>query len=261
MEKLKVSDYRKIAKESLRGQWGINAGFIFLNSLLVMAIGQVTGVVNNGSVQSVMSFLISTFVLFAFSYATYYVGLFVVRGGRADLAQLFVVFQGKYYLPVLIINVIYLIVQYVLGFVIFIPLILQGGLAFYFSLVIGAGSIDYFSLGQLATAGFVLLFLITLILFLFVTSIVGGLFRFAAYLRFDYPELSAMDCIKKAWDLIKDRWGQYILLELSFIGWYILGTLLFVIPLLWAIAYSNTAIAAFYDQALKEKLETEETIV
>lgn len=126
MEKLMVSDYRKIAKERLKGQWGINAGFIFLSSLLGMAIGQVTSVVNNGSVKSVMSFLISTFVLFAFSYAIYYVGLFVVRGGRADLAQLFVVFQGRYYLPILIINIIYLIVQYVLGFVIFIPLILQG---------------------------------------------------------------------------------------------------------------------------------------
>ncbi|MGG5330694.1 DUF975 family protein [Enterococcus sp. AZ163] len=260
MEKLMVSDYRKIAKERLKGQWGINAGFIFLSSLLGMAIGQVTSVVNNGSVKSVMSFLISTFVLFAFSYAIYYVGLFVVRGGRADLAQLFVVFQGRYYLPILIINIIYLIVQYVLGFVIFIPLILQGGLAFYFSFVVGAGSIDYFSLGQLASAGFVLLFLITLILFLFVTSIIGGLFRFAAYLRFDYPELSATDCIKKAWDLIKDRWGQYILLELSFIGWYALGALLFVIPLFWAVAYSNAATAAFYDQALKEKLETKETM-
>lgn len=260
MEKLKVSDYRKIAKESLRGQWGINAGFIFLSSLLGMAIGQVTGVINSGAVQSFMSFLISTFVLFAFSYAIYYVGLFVVRGGRADIGQLFVVFQGKYYLPILIINVIYLIVQYVLGFVIFIPMILQGGLAFYFSLVMGAGSVDYFSIGQLASAGFVLLFLITLILFLFVTGIVGGLFRFAAYLKFDYPELSPTECIKKAWDLIKDRWGQYILLELSFIGWYILGALLFVIPLLWAIAYSNAATAAFYDQALKEKMDIKETI-
>lgn len=112
----------------------------------------------------------------------------------------------------------------------------------------------------MASAGFVLLFLITLILFLFVTSIIGGLFRFAAYLRFDYPELSATDCIKKAWDLIKDRWGQYILLELSFIGWYALGALLFVIPLFWAVAYSNAATAAFYDQALKEKLETKETM-
>ncbi|MBO1305063.1 DUF975 family protein [Enterococcus sp. 669A] len=260
MEKMRVSEYRKIAKERLRGQWGLNAGIFFLSSLLTMAVNRVTGVVNSGSIQTIMSFVITTFVLFGFTYAMYYVGLFVTRGGRADIAQLFVVFQGKYYVPLLIINVIGSIIQYVLGLVIFIPLLLQGGLGFYISLVLGTGAVNYSMVDRFASAGFVLLFLITVILYAIVSSIVSGLFRFAAYLKFDYPELSAMDCIKKAWDLIKDRWGQYILLQLSFIGWYLLGILLFVIPVLWAVAYANVANAAFYDQALQEKIDVKGTI-
>ncbi|MGM0213584.1 DUF975 family protein [Enterococcus sp. AZ109] len=260
MEKMKVSEYRKIAKERLRGQWGLNAGIIFLSSLLTMAVNRVTGVVNSGSVQTIMSFVISIFVLFAFSYALYYVGLFVTRGGRADIAQLFVVFQGKYYIPLLVINVIASIIQYVIGFAIFIPLLLQGGLGFYISLVLGTGAVDSSMVNRFASAGFVLLFLITVILYAIISSIVAGLFRFATYLKFDYPELSPTDCIKKAWDLIKDRWGKYILLQLSFIGWYILGILLLVFPVLWAVAYANVADAAFYDQALQEKIDVKGTI-
>ena len=95
MEKMRISDYKRIAKESLKGQWGVNAGFIFLSSLLGMAIGQVTGIFNSGAMQTILTFLISTFVLFAFSYAIYYVGLFVVRGGRTDIGQLLRYFKGN----------------------------------------------------------------------------------------------------------------------------------------------------------------------
>ena len=73
-------------------------------------------------------------------------------------------------------------------------------------------------------------------------------------MKFDYPDLSVGDCIKRAWSLLKDRWGKYILLQLSFIGWYILGFVALIVGLLFVAVYVNTASAAFYDQALKEKI-------
>ncbi|GCF92880.1 hypothetical protein NRIC_07710 [Enterococcus florum] len=252
---MRIGEYKEIAKERLRGQWGINVGMIFLNSLLVMAIGRVSEMLNQGFVQGVIALLLNVFIIFAFGFAMYYVALFVVRGGRADIGQLFVVFQQKYYVPMLVINIVSTIVQYLVGLVIFIPVILQGGLAVYFAFVIGSGANSAQLLPLLGTAGFALLFLATFAIFLLVTSIISGLFRFAVYLKFDYPELAPMECIKKAWDMIKDRWGQFILLQLSFIGWYIVGALLLVVGLLWAVAYANTANAAFYDEALKEKAE------
>lgn len=84
-------------------------------------------------------------------------------------------------------------------------------------------------------------------------NIVGGLFQFAVWAKFDYPELTVMQALRYAWYLMKDRWFTYILLQLSFVGWYILGALALVFGLLWVIAYVNVTAAGFYDHARNEK--------
>lgn len=53
--------------------------------------------------------------------------------------------------------------------------------------------------------------------------------------------------------LLKDRIGTYILLQLSFIGWYLLGAIALFIGLLWVIVYVNVSVAEFYEQARIEK--------
>ena len=86
-----------------------------------------------------------------------------------------------------------------------------------------------------------------------IMSIVGGLFQFAAWTKFDYPDLSVIQCLKYGWFLLKDRIGTYILLQLSFIGWYLLGAIALFIGLLWVIVYVNVSVAEFYEQARIEK--------
>lgn len=255
---MKVGEYKKIARDRLSGQWGINAGILFLSVLLVGAVSQISNIVSNENAQSLISNLLEIFVLFAFSYSLYYIALYVLRGGHAELGQLFVIFQKKYYVPILLLNIISTVVQVLIGLLVFIPLLIQGGFALYFSLVVGRGaSVSNGSklLDLLGNGGFIILLLASIIIFFFVVAIVSGIFDFAAWLKFDFPELSILDCIKKAWLLIKDRFGKFILLQLSFIGWIILGFLALVIGLLFVIPYVNVANAAFYDQALKEKMD------
>lgn len=257
---MRLSNYRQIAKDRLNGQWGINVGLILIIGILTGAIGGVSSVSNNESLQLGISLLLSTFVLFAFSYAIYYISLYVVRGGRAELGQIFVVFQKGYYVPLLLINILAQIVQYVLAAIFFIPMLLRAGSSVYFSLIVSGGVTSASNAATLFDIGMLTLYLILTVIFLVVTTIISILFKFAAWVKFDYPELSVGDCIKRAWFLLKDRWGKYILLQLSFIGWYILGIVALFVGLLFVAVYVNTASAAFYDQAVKEKLTREELV-
>lgn len=257
---MRLSNYRQIAKDRLNGQWGINVGLILIIGILTGAIGGVSSVSNNESLQLGISLLLSTFVLFAFSYAIYYISLYVVRGGRAELGQIFVVFQKGYYVPLLLINILAQIVQYVLAAIFFIPMLLRAGSSVYFSLIVSGGVTSASNATTLFDIGMLTLYLILTVIFLVVTTIISILFKFAVWVKFDYPELSVGDCIKRAWFLLKDRWGKYILLQLSFIGWYILGIVALFVGLLFVAVYVNTASAAFYDQAVKEKLTREELV-
>ncbi len=257
---MRLSNYRQIAKDRLNGQWGINVGLILIIGILTGAIGGVSSVSNNESLQLGISLLLSTFVLFAFSYAIYYISLYVVRGGRAELGQIFVVFQKGYYVPLLLINILAQIVQYVLAAIFFIPMLLRAGSSVYFSLIVSGGVTSASNAATLFDIGMLTLYLILTVIFLVVTTIISILFKFAVWVKFDYPELSVGDCIKRAWFLLKDRWGKYILLQLSFIGWYILGIVALFVGLLFVAVYVNTASAAFYDQAVKEKLTREELV-
>ncbi|WP_407856571.1 DUF975 family protein [Enterococcus hailinensis] len=257
---MRLSNYRQIAKDRLNGQWGINVGLILIIGILTGAIGGVSSVSNNESLQLGISLLLSTFVLFAFSYAIYYISLYVVRGGRAELGQIFVVFQKGYYVPLLLINILAQIVQYVLAAIFFIPMLLRAGSSVYFSLIVSGGVTSASNAATLFDIGMLTLYLILTVIFLIVTTIISILFKFAVWVKFDYPELSVGDCIKRAWFLLKDRWGKYILLQLSFIGWYILGIVALFVGLLFVAVYVNTASAAFYDQAVKEKLTREELV-
>ena len=94
---MRLSDYRQLAKKRLNNQWGINVGLIVIIGLLTGAIGGVSSVSSNENIQLGITFLLNIFVLFAFSFALYYISLYVVRGGRAQLGQIFVVFQKGYF--------------------------------------------------------------------------------------------------------------------------------------------------------------------
>lgn len=254
-ESMSLSEYRQAAKDRLNGQWGINVGLVVVIGILTGAISSLSTTFGEGTVQLGISFLLGIFVLFAFNYALYYVSLYVVRGGRAELGQIFVVFQKGFYVPLMLINILAQVVQYVLAAIFFIPLLLQAGSSVYFSLIASGGVTNTQNAETLLGIGVIGLYAILTLAFLLVTTIISIVFKFAVWVKFDYPDLSVGDCIKHAWSLLKDRWGKYILLQLSFIGWYILGIVALVVGLLFVAVYVNTASAAFYDQAVKEKIE------
>jgi uncharacterized membrane protein len=52
---------------------------------------------------------------------------------------------------------------------------------------------------------------------------------------------------------LRPHLGQYIWLQLSLIGWFILGFLALMIGMLWANAYAYAVNAAFYEELINEQ--------
>ncbi|REB90751.1 hypothetical protein DV965_14015, partial [Staphylococcus pseudintermedius] len=172
-------------------------------------------------------------LLFAFNYALFYIALVVVRGGRPKSNLLFSVFQRKYFGSILGINLINSVINWLLNSLIFLPMFLISGVSTYMQLLFSSNAVPT---GVMPEDFLDISFVLSMIGMIFVSalimSIVGGLFQFAAWTKFDYPDLSVIQCLKYGWFLLKDRIGTYILLQLSFIGWYLLGAIALFIGLL-----------------------------
>lgn len=72
------------------------------------------------------------------------------------------------------------------------------------------------------------------------------------YLLRDEPELGFNAAIEKSIRMMEGHKGELFALDLSFIGWYLLGALTAGIGLLWVIPYHQTARAAFYENLKQE---------
>lgn len=80
--------------------------------------------------------------------------------------------------------------------------------------------------------------------------IFGFSFSMAFYIINDHPEMTAMEALRESHRLMKGHKMQYFLLNLSFIGWMILGSLCFGVGTLWVSAYMSTASAVFYEELI-----------
>ena len=79
-------------------------------------------------------------------------------------------------------------------------------------------------------------------------------YRMVPYLLRDYPELSTTEAMKTSREMMKGHKMDLFLLDLSFIGWYLLGFVTLCIGLLWVIPYHYTAAAHFYDDLKAETI-------
>ena len=73
------------------------------------------------------------------------------------------------------------------------------------------------------------------------------------YIKNDRPELSATEAITESRRMMEGYKMQYFLLQLSFIGWYIVGILCLGIGAFWVSAYVEAANAHFYEEVKMAK--------
>lgn len=248
--------HRERARAALKDQWGTMAWITFLAFLITLVIGAIVAAIvrapEDSATANMITFLLNNFVFFAITYGTYYCALQVLRGRKVDASMLGIVFQGKFYIPMLLINLIQAIVSAVLNLIVLLPVLLTSGALMYFSLMLNKIPLKEIQ-GEIT--GDIMLALL-LIVFTLLAALIGvfvsGVFQFAVWVKIDDPKRSLGDVIKSALALMKNRFGQYFLLQVSFIGWFFLGALTLGIGFLWVVPYHNVAIASFYDTAREE---------
>ncbi|WP_270908982.1 DUF975 family protein [Enterococcus faecalis] len=256
------SQHRANARRALDGQWGIMAWLTFLGVVLQSFLTSIVQNLFSGENQvfqsSFAAVLLQIFVLFALSYALYYVALKVLRGEKVRVNILMSVFQGKYYGPLFVVNLLQKVLERVIGLLFLLPILFGAGTTLYFKLMFNTVTPEEIQTFFLNDFSFFLAFGVATILIFLIGLFVSGVFQFAVWLRFDNPELPIMMALKQALYLMKNRFWQYLCLQFSFIGWYIVGFLAIGIGLLWVIPYNYVALASFYQTALEEKGLAEE---
>ena len=90
----------------------------------------------------------------------------------------------------------------------------------------------------LLLASFVSLALSILVLYAYTVS---------PFIMADYPEVSAVEAMRNSRHLMRGNKWKLFCLDLSFLGWFLLGLLMLGIGIIFVLPYINTAHALFYD--------------
>ena len=91
-------------------------------------------------------------------------------------------------------------------------------------------------------------------LLLIIPGIIAALGYSQVYLvKLDNPEMGDFDAIKKSKELMRGHKWEFFLLNLSFIGWIILGAFTFGILYLWLIPYMEVTMCNFYNELVAKK--------
>ena len=146
-----------------------------------------------------------------------------------------------------LINTLIQIVLYILG---------AGFLIFIFNTVKSAGAVYGNLLDGFGLAGKLILLALLEGLFIFLWSllfVIPGIiaayrYRMAKFLLIDHPEMGVMECIRTSKQMMKGHKWECFVLDLSFIGWWLLTAIPSVgyAVSVWTTPYINTTYVLYY---------------
>lgn len=133
----------------------------------------------------------------------------------------------------------YLFVKEMLGFV-------RGGKIEISSSLVDKFKADY--LKSIKVIGLMSIYIFLWCLLLFIPGIIKSYsYCFAPYISIDNDELTAEECINESMKLTNGYKMKLFLLDLSFIGWYLLCIVTLGIAILWVVPYHEAARIALYE--------------
>lgn len=92
------------------------------------------------------------------------------------------------------------------------------------------------------------IFIVLWTLLLIVPGIIKSYaYSMAYYIKVDHPEYDWRQCISESQAMMKGHKGELFMLDLSFIGWLIVGVLCLGVGVLWVEPYMEAARAQFYE--------------
>ncbi len=276
------SELRFIARERLRGNWGtaiVSCLIVYLilngTSILYSLIQLPTSLESlteamrygydeapssyYGSITSFISYMLMLFSalvnfifggVFTHGLASFFLN--IIRK-KASIANIFDGFKkfSECFLSALLIGIFTLL----WFFLFFIPLAI---ILIIFSIAL-SNSPSISNFGNNAYGGiilFVILMLLLDIIIIICFALVLFRYAFVYYLIKDCKKTNPLNYIRQSKIMMRGKYFKFLLLNLSFIGWYILCFLLCGIGFLFLTPYVNATVAAFYEEALElSKLE------
>ena len=241
-----AADFRYIAREALRGKWGI--------AVIAGLIASLLGALGSDGPEVKLNIDMAEGANVSFEYAGQ--TILSTSGGINDQLSTVLVGSAIY---IAIAAILLAAVYFVLGSVI------EAGYArFNMNLVDRAEAnieslFTYFSIWKTTAAT---RFLKTLYCFLWsLLFIIPGIiasysYAMTGYILAEHPELTASEAIARSKEMMSGNRFRLFCLHLSFIGWAILCAFTFGIGNLWLTPYRQVAAAAFY----REVSGTEQTV-
>lgn len=108
---------------------------------------------------------------------------------------------------------------------------------------------DYFLLGFMES----LFIALWSLLFVIPGIVKTYAYSMAFFIKHDNPDYTWSQCLKESQRMTNGKKGELFMLDLSFIGWYIVGSLCLGVGTLWVAAYHETAKANFYENLKAEE--------
>ncbi|MFC5401177.1 DUF975 family protein [Cohnella soli] len=209
-------ELRARARASLKGNWGKAIGAIFLSAIPSFVLGFLGAFSQSLKIAGdIMSFLIAG--MMALGAAMFYLALARQQNPKAtDVYQGFNT-PGKaflLYLLVLVFTILWMLL-----------LTIPGTIAAY------SYSMDYWMLLPLIIPGIIAVYR----------------YSMAYYILADNPDITPLEAIRRSKQMMAGHKWRLFLLQLSFIGWFLLCILTLGIASLWVSSYIAVATAHFYE--------------
>ena len=238
------SDFRTEARRKLSGTWGKAVCIVLAYMALTFVIGFIEGLFPE-SMEEIFG-LVNTIINVPLSFGLVFAFLKLFNGEDVkafDFATLGFSNFGK---------------SWGVAFQIFLKMILPeiAVIVAFVIIMVGGVSMGLMAFStQSSGASAFSMFRLLIGVILLVASIVWLItksyyYQLAILVAIDNPDMSGADAVEESQRLMTGKRASLFCLELSFIGWAILGAIPFGIGLLWVLPYAHLAKIAFYKYAL-----------
>ena len=245
-----AADFRREAREALRGKWPI--------AVLVGLIATLLGATGKGFDIEIEK--TATSADFGLNFA----GTRIFSRGVATADSAYIEsFMTGTVMYLVVIAIILMVVQFIIGNVVAI-----GYAKYNMDLVDGEegkmGTLfDYFPQWKtMVLAGFlqILIVFAGMLLFIIPGIVLGLRYAMTSYILAENPDLGAWEAMKRSKELMDGNKYRFFCLGVSFLGWSILANLVPAIGQLFLMPYINASHAAFYRDVTRPLAGEEDTV-
>lgn len=244
---MKSSDYKKEAKKDLKGKWLKSVGITFIYFLIFFILGYLQGIlpIRLEFLISILSLVIGIPLAFGLI-----ASLFNIYNNKKTNIFDFISFGFNHF------GKAWSIFFHTLLKMI-IPIIMIFG-----SLIIIAITLSFFAVSIVIKSSALLSLLLLLIILIAFGVYIAGLiilivksyfYPLSYIIAAESPELSTKEILSQSETLMKNKRAKLFILQISFIGWFILSFFTLGLGFLWLLPYIQFSTFAFYNNVKEEK--------